>query len=63
MLHNLGNDDSDFDMKVFNKTFSQLQLYVQLVEETHLKEKLSYKRALILCRTLLKQCRLKNAND
>ena len=63
MLQSLGNDDSDFDMKVFNKTFSQLKLYVQLVEETHLKEKLSYKRALILCRTMLKQCRLKNVND
>ena len=22
MLQSLGNDDSDFDMKVFNKTFS-----------------------------------------
>ena len=28
-----------------------------------MKEKLSYKRALILCRTLLKQCRLSNVND
>ena len=36
---------------------------MHLVEETHLKEKLSYKRALILCRSLLKQCRLANVHD
>ena len=36
---------------------------MQLVEETHLKEKLSYKRALTLCRSLLKHCRLANVHD
>jgi len=59
----LGSDETDFDINAFNKTFKQLQIFVQLVEETHLKEKLSYKRALILCRSLLKQCRLTNVND
>ena len=34
-----------------------------MVEETHLKEKLCFKRALILCRGLLKMCRLANVND
>ena len=58
-----GNDENDFDINAFNKTYKQLQIFVQLVEETHLKEKLSYKRALILCRSLLKQCRLSNVND
>ena len=48
---------------MFNKTYKQIQVFVQLVEETHLKEKLSYKRALILCRSLLKQCRLANVHD
>jgi len=63
MLHSLGTDEGDFDIDTFNKAIRQLQVYVQLVEETNLKEKLSYKRALTLCRTLLKQCRLRNVND
>ena len=63
LLHNLGNDESDFDMSVFNKALSKLHFYVQLVEETNLKEKLGNKRALMLCRTLLKQCRLKNSGE
>ena len=59
----MGADEDDFDMEVFNKTMKQLHIFVELVEETHLKEKLSYKRALTLCRSLLKQCRLSNVND
>lgn len=50
-------------MDSFKKTFRQLSIFVELVEETNLKEKLSYKRALILCRSLLKQCRLANVHD
>ena len=46
--------NEDVDIDAFNKTYRQIQIFVQLVEETHLKEKLSYKRALILCRSLLK---------
>ena len=59
----MAQDADEFDIEVFHKNFRQLRLFVQLVEETHLKEKLSYKRALTLCRTLLKQCRLANVND
>jgi hypothetical protein len=34
-----------------------------LIEEVNLKEKFCVKRALILCRSLLKQCRQKDEND
>ena len=59
----MSTEDEDFDINSFNKTFSQLKVYIQLVEETHLKERLSYKRALTLCRTLLKECRLRSINN
>lgn len=62
-IHTIGADEDDVDIEVINKLFSQVNAYVEIVEETHLKEKLSYKRALILCRSLLKQCRLANVHD
>lgn len=63
VLQSMGDEEGEFDIEAFNKMYKQIQIFVQLVEETHLKEKLCYKRALILCRSLLKQCRLANVND
>jgi len=55
------NDDADF--KRLNLEFSKFNRYKNLVEETYLKEKLTFKRALILCKSMLKQCGVKDVND
>lgn len=55
------NDDVDF--KQLNLAFSKFNRYKNLVEETYLKEKLCFKRALILCKSMLKNCGVKDVND
>jgi len=43
--------------------FSKFNRYKNLVEETYLKEKCCFKRALILCKAMLKQCGVRDVND
>ena len=52
LQHN--EDEDDFDMDSFNKKYKKVQKFVSLIEEVNLKEKLCFKRALIMCRGLLK---------
>ena len=44
------------DIQKINLEFSKFNRYKNLVEECYLKDKLIFKRALILCKALLKQC-------
>jgi hypothetical protein len=43
--------------------YSKFTRYKHLVEETYLKEKLVFKRSLVLCKSLLKYCGVKDVND
>lgn len=66
LITNLGmldecEDGQNYDE--FAKLMRKLEIFVHMAEETHLKEKLAYKRSLILCRSLLKQCRITNIED
>ena len=47
----------------FHKAYLKFNRQVYLVEETYLKEKLTFKRALTLCKSLLKLCGVQNVND
>ena len=44
----------DYSISDLNKIMKKVRYYVALIEELHLKEKLSFKRALNLCLILLK---------
>lgn len=52
-----------FEMSEFKKLYKELNHWLDLIEEVTLKEKLCFKRALILCRSLLKECRIMDVND
>ena len=47
----------DYSIEELNAIMRKVRMYVALLEEINLKEKLSFKRALNLCLILLKQCR------
>lgn len=47
----------------FHRCYFKFKRQVYLVEETYLKEKLTFKRALTLCKSLLKLCGVQNVND
>ena len=57
------DEEEDLNLDSFNKRYRKVQKFVGLIEEVNLKEKLCFKRALIMCRGLLKQCRLADVND
>ena len=46
-----------------NLEFSKFNRLKNLVEETYLKEKLVFKRSLMLCKSLLKHCGVKDVSD
>ena len=48
------DDIEETDTEEFNKNYRKVQTFVGLTEEMNLKEKLCFKRALIMCRGLLK---------
>ena len=49
-------EEGDDDPGRLNAEFSKFSRFKNLVEECYLKDKLVFKRALILCKSLLKQC-------
>lgn len=49
--------EDGFDQNEFNRNLAKFKKLICLIEEVNLKEKFCVKRALILCRSLLKQCR------
>ena len=52
-----------FDQNSFNRNLAKFKKLIALTEEVNLKEKFTIKRALVLCRSLLKACRQTNEND
>jgi len=57
----LENDEDDIHK--LSVEFSKFNRFKNLVEETYLKEKCCFKRALILCKAMLKQCGVRDVND
>ena len=49
--------EDGFDQEDFNRRLAKFKKLIALTEEVNLKEKFCIKRALTLCRSLLKQCR------
>jgi len=62
-LQAMQSQEDYFDPEEFNHGMTKFNKLMSLVEEVNLKEKFCYKRALVLCRSLLKQCRQTNEND
>lgn len=62
-LTNIIEGDIDASNVEFHKAYFKFKRQVYLVEETYLKEKLTFKRALTLCKSLLKLCGVQNVND
>ena len=63
MTNLIERDDEAADFSELNQAFKKFKLQVHLVEETYLKEKLTFKRALTLCKSLLKLCGVQDVND
>jgi len=55
-----GEDDN---INQLSLEFSKFNRFKNLVEETYLKEKCCFKRALVLCKAMLKQCGVRDVND
>ena len=55
-------DGEEYDEEELNRIIAKAKLYVAVLEELNLKEKLTLKRSLTLCLILLKQCRA-SVND
>jgi hypothetical protein len=56
-------DEDDEDLSKLRLEFGKFNRYKNLVEETYLKEKCCIKRALVLCKAMLKQCGIRDVND
>lgn len=56
-------EEGDDDPGRLNAEFSKFSRFKNLVEECYLKDKLVFKRALILCKSLLKQCGVRDVQD
>jgi hypothetical protein len=56
-------ESSESDLQRLNLEFSKFTRLKHLVEETYLKEKLVFKRSLMLCKSLLKHCGVKDVSD
>jgi hypothetical protein len=55
--------EEDDNLSQLNIEFSKFNRYKNLVEECYLKQKLVFKRALQLCKALLKQCGGQDVQD
>lgn len=56
-------ENIDLDLRRLNVEFSKFNRFKNLIEETYLKEKLIFKRALVLAKSLLKHCGAKDVTD